>query len=114
MVRAVEKQLPVLNGRPLTNGKKTSRQERFECSEAEYLKPLPFIPYSTRLKVVERTVLDGDCIRIDNLRYGVPWGHHGQALLVAVDQGTQTMRMYLKETREFLAETHLRTLEQGG
>lgn len=113
MVRAVEKQLPALNSRPLTNGKKTTRQERFQRSEAEYLKPLPFIPYSTRLKVVERTVLDGDCIRIDNLRYGVPWGHHGQVLLIAVDHGTQTMRMYLKETRELLAEAHLRTPEQG-
>ena len=113
MVQAVEKQLPTLNGRPLTNGKKATRQKRFQSREAEYLKPLPFIPYNTRLQVVERTVLDGDRIRIDNLRYAVPWGHHGQVLLVAIDAGTRTIRMYLKDTREFLAETQLRSPEQG-
>ena len=90
-----------------------SRSSRFEIEEQKFLKKLPFIAFNLNLRIVERTVLTGDQIRIDDLRYAVPWGHVGQRLLVCIDAHAGKADLYLKDTREFLRTLTLRTPLQG-
>ena len=110
---AVARQLKTLNERPMTTKGGLSRSYRFEIEEQKFLKKLPFIAFNLNLRIVERTVLIGDQIRIDDLRYAVPWGHVGQRLLVCIDAHAGKADLYLKDTREFLRTLTLRTVLQG-
>ena len=58
-------------------------------------------------------MLTGDQIRINDLRYAVPWGHVGQRLLVCIDEHAGKADLYLKDTRAFLRTLTLRTPLQG-
>lgn len=51
-----------------------------------WLRPLPAVPYAPGLKCFERKVLKGDQIRIENLRYNVPWGYTGKMLIICIVQ----------------------------
>lgn len=113
MNKAVAIQLKELNNRPLTSRKGETRRSRFEELEKRYLKPLPFIPYNLNTKIFNRTVLAGDRIRIDNIRYAVPWGYVGNEVLVLVDYKAKNLKIYLKDTHAFIGESRLRSFKEG-
>ena len=111
--RAVACELAKLNARPLRERPETSRRKRFELEEVMWLRPLPAVPYAPGLKCFERKVLKGDQIRIENLRYNVPWGYTGKMLIIALDRTTGRIECRLKDTGALIHTTQLRTALQG-
>ena len=111
--RAIAPELRKLNDRPLRDRPETSRRKRYEQEEAHLLRPLPAIPYAPGVECFERKVLKGDQIRIENLRYNVPWGHHGKTLIVHVDRIKRTIVCRLKDSGDVIQTTKLRTPRQG-
>ena len=113
MNKAVLPLLEQLNQRPLTLNPGQSRASRYLKFEKDFLIKLPFIPYNLNVKLIHRRVQTDGRIRIENLRYEVPWGYAGCDLLIAVDYKAGTFTMYRKDTHSFVSKGTLRTPKQG-
>lgn len=106
--RAIRLELVKLNDRPLTNGAHCSRRQRFDRFEAKLLKPLPPIPYAPSLEIIERKVLKGNQVRVQDIRYNTPWGYEGQVLQIAINHAERKMSYYVRDTGEHIGDAELR------
>lgn len=98
--RAVLLELERFNGASLTDGSRESRRQRFEEEESVMLKPLPSIEYAPDCEVLDRKILRQNQVRINNVRYGVRWGHAGKMARIYLDKQAGTVRIYLLDTFE--------------
>lgn len=103
--------LKQLNEKPMST-KPQSRYDRF-CQEKKLLKPLPLIPYEPMLKIIDRKVLTGNQVRVENVRYNIPWGNKGKMVRLFIDNNSKKIRMYLRDTGELLTEAELRNSQDG-
>lgn len=102
-----------INKRALTNHPNVTRQDRFDKEEKLTLKPLPLIPYDSDAVQVQRKVLKGNQVRINNVRYNIPMGYVGKKLNILINQRTLEMVYFLEDTGEKIATARLRSLKEG-
>lgn len=112
--RALLKELDEYNLRPITNDPcSASRRQRYEEFERGCLKPLPSIEFRIGVDLIDRKVLKGNQVRIDNVRYHVPWGYEGKKIRVAINHQERILTFYDCNDGSEILSTALRDVSQG-
>lgn len=112
--KAIGSYLTKLNNRPVTNDSiGLSRQERYEQREKNCLLPLPGIEFKEGVYFISRKVLKTNQIRINNLRYSVPWGYTGRMVKVAINHTENTLTIYDASNNEKIWTKELRKQASG-
>lgn len=104
--KVLRHEVEILNGIPLTDGSKQSRYDRFR-EEQRYLKALPYMKYDVDCEIVDRQILKSNQVRLDNVRYGVCWGHVGSMARLYINRKENRVDIYLKDSFELIGQSPL-------
>ena len=104
--RALLREVDILNNNPLTDGSKQSRYDRF-IEEQRYLRVLPCTDYDVDCEIVDRQILKSNQVRLDNVRYGVHWGHVGSMARLYINRKKNRVDIYLRNSLELIGQSPL-------
>lgn len=103
---ALTKSLERLNNRPLTDGSKQTRNDRFNY-EKQFLNALPGLEYDPDCTIADRRILKENQVRVNNVRYGVRWGYAGKKARLFINTKKNRVDIYLLETLELIGSSEL-------